>query len=227
MAKHNHHDPTVSALVDEIVRLKERLNDVEKRTHNIVRHGKVVKVDPQTGQVKVVDETDQEEASASDAEGGDTSTKEKLRSPMMDWLEPGAGFGKNGLKKHTPPNVGARGLWISPGGDPANGFFLAGLYSDDNPRPSQKSDEEVTTIGDLTVTKRGDKYDAVLGDNHVRITKTMVRGRVGKDDTAGRFVATQGGAKIRKGTSWVVVDGSRVIVSSMPVVGGDSVTEDS
>lgn len=59
-------------------------------------------------------------------------TSGDLETNWLPWLAPAAGE----TIEWNPPEVGEQVVLLSPGGDPACGFVLRGLYADDHPPPS-------------------------------------------------------------------------------------------
>lgn len=120
-----------------------------------------------------------------------------LPSAWSPWLERA---GK--IRTWSPPAADERVLLISPTGEPGQGFILRGGFSDQFTQPSSNPDEDVLKVGDLTITWNKDKAVISMKDG-------------------GKAVVTKKMAKIRKGESWVVVTGDKVIVSHEPEVGPD------
>lgn len=59
-------------------------------------------------------------------------------------------------KSHSPPSVGQQFMMISPGGDFERGLGVPHGWSNDNPSPSTKGDEDVDQRGSTKDTTRGD-----------------------------------------------------------------------
>lgn len=117
-------------------------------------------------------------------------------SPWIPWQELAAG----GIKTHIAPTVGEQVDVVSESGDLTDGVIEMSTPSDKNPRPHD-----------------GPELVIVRGDARFEMADKFIRGKF-KD---ARFVASDKAAKIRKGDSWVVVDGGKVIVSHEPVVEAD------
>ena len=182
-----------------ILSLEKRIEQVDRRLNNVVREARVAAVKIEDGKEPLV---------KVEAHGLPTAW-----SPWMDRAGTGRAW--------SPPVEGERGLFFSPSGEPGQGVFLRGGYSDAFKAPSSDPDAEVFVIGDLTVTRHKDHYQAKLADDiKVDITKDYVRGVKGD----ARFVAAGDQAKIRKGEAWVVVNDG-VFVSHPPVVAPDNQPE--
>ena len=125
----------MSDLVELIRALSRRIDELERRSDNLVRHGTVEEVDTKKQEVRL-------------RIGG--TDEEPLISP---WVPYGQIAGA--LKLHSPPSKGQQMTMISPAGD----FRQAGAYpftwSNANPSPSDKPDEHVLTFGGFTFTLKG------------------------------------------------------------------------
>ncbi|BBF92359.1 phage baseplate assembly protein V [Blastochloris tepida] len=120
-------------------------------------------------------------------------------------------------KTAVPYTPGQQILLISPSGDPAQGIVFPYCQRDDAKSPSETDDEIVHAWGDVTIRIKADGVDVEVKDAKWRIEAGLIRGLIGD----ARVVVTPTVAKIRKGDSWVVVDGAAVIVSHPPIVGPD------
>ena len=186
----------------EIVELRRRVRDM-------IRIGRVKKVDAKTGRIDVVDEP----------EGGDRD--ERLDLEGIPWLEAGANP-QGGLQTWNPPREGAQVVCFAADGNLSNACAVAAAYSDDAKAPSQDPDTRVARLGDLTVRQKGENYFVFLGQEsdqvHVEISKERVRGRHGQ----ARYVAKPNlYAKIRYDKTWVIAKAEGVIVSHLPKIGDD------
>lgn len=117
-------------------------------------------------------------------------------SPWMPWQEIAAG----GIKTHIPPTVGEQVDVVSENGDLTDGIIEMSTPSNANPRPHD-----------------GPELVIVRGNARFEMADGFIRGKFND----ARFVASDKVAKIRKGDTWVVVDGGQVIVSHAPVIAGD------
>lgn len=86
--------------------------EIERKLENIVRPGSIFAVDPATARCRV--------------ESGN------LKTDWLPWLALRAGSDRT----WWPPSEGEQVVLLCPGGNPANGLVLLGLYSDENPAPS-------------------------------------------------------------------------------------------
>jgi phage baseplate assembly protein V len=76
----------------------------------------------------------------------------ELETNFIDWMTLRAGAART----WNPPTEGEQVLLLSPGGDPAQGIALCGLYSEAAPAPSNAAGEDSTHYPDGAVIK----YDA-------------------------------------------------------------------
>ncbi|SEG44027.1 phage baseplate assembly protein V [Billgrantia desiderata] len=90
------------------------MNPIEllRLLHNLIRLGTVHEVDHARARVRVV--------------------SGELITDWLPWLSPRAGT----TRDWSPPTVGEQVLVLSPGGDPAAGVVLTGVFSDDYPAPT-------------------------------------------------------------------------------------------
>jgi phage baseplate assembly protein V len=94
------------------------LSEAQRALAGLIRFGVVMEVDVAASRVRV-------------RTGG-------LESDWLPWLTARAGK----TRTWSAPTVGEQGLVLSPGGDPAQGVFLAGLYQDAHPAPAASADHE-------------------------------------------------------------------------------------
>jgi phage baseplate assembly protein V len=167
--------------VDELGRyilaLEKRMEQLDRRLNNTVREAKVVEIDADKGLVKV------------EAHG--------LKSGWSPWLTRAGD-----IVEWEPPTVGERVVFVSPTGEPGQGFVLQGGYSDQFKQPSTDKGERLIKIG----------------DNIASMTKE--RTIIGFKD-GGRVVVKKELAKLKTASGHVVVKGGDIIVSTDPVVGDD------
>lgn len=142
--------------------------ELQRQLNNLVRPGSITAVDASKARVRV-------------------KTGE-LTTAWLPWLTQRAGTGKN----WWPPEVGEQVLLISPGGNPAQGFVLTGLYSTDKPAPS--SDPNIETI----VFKNG---DSVTHNSSSGATALNV---------SGSLTVTAGGDISLAASGNVSINGSRI-----------------
>lgn len=105
----------------ELVELKRLVN-------NLVRIGTIADVDPARARARLADD-------------------DGFQSDWRPWTELRAGT----TRTWNPPTIGEQALLLSPGGDPANGVILVGLYADAQPAPSQDPSVERTVYPDGAV----------------------------------------------------------------------------
>jgi hypothetical protein len=110
--------------------VQEQLAETNRRLSNIMRPGQVTDVDYAKGLVKV--------------KVGD------LDSYWVPWAERAGG-----IKTWSPPSVGEQIHLMSPSGEPGQGWVLPGGYSDQNPQPHDKGNENVLVIGNTKIIATG------------------------------------------------------------------------
>lgn len=131
-------------LEDMVTHLMRRLDDVERRLNNSVRHGKVTDVDAKKRICRL-------------AIGG--TDDEPFKSPWMPY-----GQIAGALKIHSPPSVGQNMTAFSPSGDFRQATAMPFTWNDDNPSPSDKPDEHVLTIGNVKITVKNDLVEVDVGN---------------------------------------------------------------
>jgi phage baseplate assembly protein gpV len=119
--------------VKELGDLFARVNDLERRLSNMVRHGTVHpgSTDPAAGTTRL--------------RLGGTDEEPYLSPPVKYGQVAGA------LKVHSPPSDNQQMTIFSASGDWRQGIALPMTWSDQNQSPSDKGDEHVMTFGDVTV----------------------------------------------------------------------------
>lgn len=127
-----------------------RLTELERKLENILRPGTVAEVAGTRCRVK---------------SGG-------LLTGWLPWFSQRAGEDCD----WWPLEIGEQVMLLSPGGDPANGFVLAGLYSTARPAPGDNPDVRVTRYVDgttVTYDRATHKLTAnVQGDAEIVATGT-------------------------------------------------------
>lgn len=161
----------------------ERLSALEQRFANIGVEGKVTDVDPSKRVYRQV--------IGKDENGND------VKSPWIPYSQHAGAF-----KAHIPPTVGQSMMLIS-NGDMETGVGIPATWSDSNPSPSDKGDQNVITFGPYTATLKGDelrikgpKIVLELGGNAIELTEAAFKipegmrvdhagKNIGKDHTHG------------------------------------------
>lgn len=133
--------------MDQIVRLAQRVAEVERRLAGMIRHGRVHSVDAAAGMIRL--------------RIGGTDSKPFLSPPVPYAQIAGA------LKAHTPPSVGQQMTLICPDGNVRMGVALPMTWSDANTSPSSSGEENVVTFGGVRIELRDDEL--VISGPKVRI----------------------------------------------------------
>lgn len=132
----------LAALEAENERLRLRLD-------NMIREGRVTKVDPQKARAEV------------DMNG--------LASDELPWAQ------RNGsIRDWDPPAVGERVVVLSPTGDPGLGIVFPGGPSDQFPPPHDKGAEFFKTVGSASILMTGDKIVLKVGASSVTVEAGVV-----------------------------------------------------
>lgn len=158
--------------------LERRVEQLDRRLNNLVREARVAEVDYDKKLMKA------------EAHG--------LLSAWSPWMN-AAGKGRH----WSPPAVGESGLFLSPSGEPGQGRFLRGGFSDEFNAPSSDPDAEVFKIGNITNTWHKDYAKIAHGTMRVVVSGEQV--------------------KMRAGDAWVIARATppSVIVSHAPIVAPD------
>ena len=160
----------------EVVELAARIAELERRFSGVMRHGTVEEVDTAKHRVRL--------NFGKDVEG------KPFLSPWVPYAQIAGA-----LKVHTPPSKGQQFTALSPNGDWQQAVALPMTWSDHNPSPSSKGDENVLTYGNITATIKDDLCEVVAGAATLRVTSTAVTIRVGgvSLEVSGSGVAIAGG----------------------------------
>lgn len=118
-------------MIDEFIKLAQRVTDLERRVKGMCRYGTVENVDPSAGTVRL-------------KFGEDSDGNPYLSAPIPYAQTAGA------LKVHNPPSPGQQMVAISPDGDLKQAVAQPMGFSDENGSPSSAGDMHVLTFGDVT-----------------------------------------------------------------------------
>ena len=165
--------------IDALSSLVQRIADLERRSNNHLRPGKVHSVDPEEGTFVLQYGTDED--------------GQPVLSPDIPWTEQ-AGT----IKTWSPPTVGEQMLMISPSGEiGAHSWGMKGGFSDANKQPHNKGGEYVMDVKDgafrIHVDSAGNLNVSGNG-KETRTFKTM-------ELKASRIDHTQGGGGSPRGVS--------------------------
>ena len=106
-----------------------RIAELERRLNNVMRPAKVTEVDPAKSIAKVT--------YASSSEG------EPVESDWIPWTE-----SAGDIKSWSPVSIGEQLMMMSPSGEMGrHSWLMRGGFSNENPKPHNKSGEQVTTVG--------------------------------------------------------------------------------
>ena len=146
-----------------IIELREENADLRARIEPMFRPGKVTDVDAAKGRYR-------------QEIGVDAETGEPLKSA---WIYPMQTAGAR--RSHSLPSVGQQMMQVAPDGDHAQAFGVPLGWSDANPSPSTRGDEDVDQRGDAKRTMRGDKDMTEVKDaGHYILGKGVVVTKVKK-----------------------------------------------
>ncbi|WP_336488292.1 baseplate assembly protein [Methylobacterium nigriterrae] len=163
-------------LLREVIRLGQRLAEVEHKNTNMLRVGTIEQVDGKKGyQIKFAEEDGK-----------------AVPSPWFPHPEQGGAY-----KTWRPLTKGQIVYAICPDGDPRQGFIMPkGGFSDQNPQPSERTDENVDTFGDWKMTLTKDGHVMSWGENN-----SITFGKDGVVEKIGDHVrrTTKDGTKFENG----------------------------
>lgn len=144
-------------IVDAIRELQEALADARaeiaalRAAHErVFRKGKVTDVDPEKQIYR--------------QEIGQDEDGKPVKGP---WVPYGQVAGA--LKHHSPPSVGQQMMQVAPDGDFEQAFGLPYTFSNDNPSPSKRGDEDVVERGAAKDVTRGDSRTISVGGASISV----------------------------------------------------------
>jgi phage baseplate assembly protein V len=106
------------------------LPDMERRTANAIRYGRIMAVDYANARVRV--------------KSGDIESA---------WLPWSTGRASGAKRRWDPPEVGEQVVMLSPGGDMRQAVVLTGVFQQSAGAPSDSADKDTTVYGDGTVVE--------------------------------------------------------------------------
>lgn len=134
-----------------IAEMAARIAALEARVANMMRPGRVAEVDTSRQRVRL--------KLSHDDEGGDY---------LSPWLPYAQVAGQT--RAHIPPSVGQQMLLTSPGGDPSLGVAMPATWHEEIETPSQAEDQNVITLGGVTITMTADGLTVAVGGVTVLIS---------------------------------------------------------
>jgi len=124
----------MSDLIDFLIGFDFTVTELQRRFENSQRPGVVHEVDPAKQRVRLL-------------LGGTEA------SPFLSpWVPYSQVAGE--LKVHSPPSKGQQMIFVCPDGDFRRGYAVPFTWSNQNPSPSSRGDEHVTTYGKSKQTVR-------------------------------------------------------------------------
>jgi len=157
--------------IRELVELASRVAELERKVSGQMRHGTVEEVDAAKQVVRL-------------KFGEDVDGKPFL-SPWIPYAQVAGA-----LKVHTPPSKGQQFTSLSPGGDWQQAVALPLTWSDQNPSPSDKGDENVLMFGNVRLTVKDDLTEIKVGDVVVKVSGEGVAITGGKVTHDGRNIGS-------------------------------------
>lgn len=137
------------SLSDLLSDVHTRIAEIERRVDGMIKRGPCAAVDPAKGLARV--------------RLGGTDDAPFLSAWMPYSQQAGA------LKVHVPPAIGQPMVMFSEGGDFRNAHAFPSTWSDGNPSPSQKGDENVVTYGPFRISLAADALTVTKGGVTVTI----------------------------------------------------------
>lgn len=139
--------------------LYKRIAEMQRRLDGQNRTGVVTEVNAAEGWARV-------------DLGPDPITGESMGSAKLPWEEPAMG----GIKWHIPPKVGEQVRVRSESGDLSDARIAVGsVPSDANPRPHDKGDEHVRTVGDVRILEKDGNVRIEVGGAVIDIKPGKVK----------------------------------------------------
>lgn len=135
----------------DIMRMAQKLAELERRIAGIHREGTVAEVDPAAGTVRL--------------KLGEGQDGEPFLSANIPYAQIAGD-----VKFHNPPSVGQQMIAVSPDGDLRQATAQPLGFSDDQVSPGSAGDSHVLTIGSVEVTMTGDGLSIVVGGVTVNIS---------------------------------------------------------
>jgi len=141
--------------IDILLEFDFDLADIKRRLENSERHGVVhaVDVDKKKCRLRI---------------GG--TDEEPFLTPWVPYSQVAGD-----LKIHSPPSVGQQMTFRCPDGDFRQGCVIPYTWSNQNPSPSDRTDEHVTTFGQSKQTIREGQLKQEVGSSQVRVSGERVR----------------------------------------------------
>lgn len=153
-------------ILDDMAQIVARVSEIERRNDHMMRPGKVTDVDPKKQLARI--------------EIGERDGK-PLKSAWVPYAQLAGGY-----KSHRPPTVGQQMMMFAPNGEGRQALLMPMTWSNDNPSPSEKGDEHVTTFGQLKFVEKADSYVISVGSVEIEMTTSDI------NITAPGFVRTIG-----------------------------------
>lgn len=191
----------------ELADLIARVADLERRHAGQFRHGTVEEVDAAKQRCRL---------KLGEGEDG---------TPFLGPWVPYAQLA-GAMKAHVPVSKGQQMTLMSPTGDFRQAIAVPFTFSESNPSPSDKADENVMTYGSWTITLK--ENDLIVKGPNVKVEADTVKVQSARIDTGdggeGRPVARIGDrVHVAFGSSaglHPIVEGSGHLSDSGPVTGG-------
>lgn len=121
-----------------IAQLESETENLKLRLDNVVREGRVTKIDPEKGTAEV-----------------DMNGLPSAELPIS--------HRSGAIREWNPPAVGERVVVVNPSGEPGLGQIFPGGYSDEFSQPHAKGGESFKTIGATSILQTADKIVFTVG----------------------------------------------------------------
>jgi phage baseplate assembly protein V len=142
--------------IRELAEMASRVAEIERRLAGMMRHGTVAEIDPAQQRVRL---------DFGPAHGADG----RFLSPWVPYAQ----F-SGALRVHTPPTVGQQFTAMSPTGDFQQAVAVPLTHHSANPSPSDASDQNVITYGNVTMTLADDLVQIDVGGALLKITAAEI-----------------------------------------------------
>lgn len=147
-------------MISELVELAARVAELERRTAGKLRHGTVEEVDASKHIMRL--------------KLGTAVDGQPFLSPWIPYTQTAGA-----LKVHTPPSKGQQFTMLAPTGDWQQAVAIPLTWSDANPSPSSKGDENVITYGNVALTLKDNLTKVKVGSAEFDVTSTHIKAKIG------------------------------------------------
>ncbi|MDR6954127.1 phage baseplate assembly protein gpV [Ancylobacter sp. 3268] len=143
------YEVALARLITQVQALSKQVARLQVRQNNMIRDGKVISVDLESGVAIVDAQGVKSKQSAWQAQAGD----------IVEWI---------------PLSAGQRVVLMSPNGDMGRAFIIPGGYTNDVPQPDNTAGQKTTKVGNVTIKHNGSSLEIGVGGATYRFTEGML-----------------------------------------------------